>query len=187
LLYYFGMKPSMTLRLTLILTFLVSLIGAYFLLFSPEVIEKIYPQPIVLDIAHTQLAMVIGIFLIVFAAAALLGLVNPIKNASAIFILILMHFAAFVTDVVLLAQGTELPLRYLIPDMTYVLIICILLIRYYPTEPTAVDMTKTADQLVGAVQKQLKKEAKSVKQEVPQQKSESMFSKLKSKFNLKSK
>ena len=177
----------MTLRLTLILTFLVSVIAAYLLIFSPEVIQKVYPQQITLDVLHTQLAMVLGLFFMVFAAAALLGLVNPIKNASAIMILILMHFGAFVLDIVLLARGSELPLRYLVPDMTYMLVICILLIRYYPTEPVPVDMSKTADELVGAVQKQLKKEAKAERKEASQQKSEGMISKLKSKFSSKSK
>ena len=186
MLYYSGMKPSLTLKLTLILTFLTSLIGAYFLLFSPEIIEKIYPEPIVLDIVHTHLAMASGLFLIVFAAAAFLGLVNPIKNASAILLLILMHFAGFVTDIVLIAKGTVLPLRLLIPDMVYVLAICILLIRYYPSEPATVDISSTADQLVGAVKKQLKKE-KIEQPKAPQQKTWGFLDKIKSKFSSKSK
>jgi len=180
------MKPSMTLRLTLTLTFLVSVIAAYYFLFDPEIIQKVFPDT-TLDIVHTHLAILVGLFFIVFAAAALLGLINPIKNASAILILILLHFGGFVTDIVLLAKGTVLPLKYLFPDMAYTLIICIILIRYYPTEAPPVDMSKTADELVGAVQKQLKKEAKAERKEAPAQKSESWISKISSKLNLKSK
>lgn len=153
-------NSNATLRFTLLTVFVVNLLCTYIFLFKPGFMNIFYGMDGFPDIAHENLSTVIGVFLTVFTIGALLAFLRPIKNSGIVTMLILMHFSIFVLDVIFLAQDSPIPLLYLIPEMVYMLLICTLLIRSYPTEHAEVDLTKTADALVDTFEDRLKEREK---------------------------
>ena len=138
----------------------MNLLFVYLFLFDPERLNFFYGIEGFPDIAHRNLSMVLGVFLTVFTVGALLPFLRPVKHAGIVTVLILLHFAIFVLDVILLAQGSPIPLLYLVPEMAYMLVICTLLIRFYPVEIALPDLTKTADVLVDTFEDRLKEREK---------------------------
>ena len=148
------------LRVTLLVVFVMNFLFAYFFLFVPERLNFFYGLEGFPDVAHRNLSTVLGVFLVVFTIGAILAFLRPVKHAGIVTILILMHFSIFVLDVILLAQGSPIPLLYLVIEMGYMLIICTLFIRFYPVEITWPDLTKTADVLVDTFEDRLKEREK---------------------------
>ena len=140
-----------TLRVTLTLVITAHLAGAYVFFFAPELVAPAYAGSV-------HLALILGVLLLVLAVGAFLAILNPVKNASIVTMLIISHFAVFILDVVLLARGLDLPLEYTIPEMAYLLMVCALLIRSFPTPMRAQDLDHTANALMKVVKKNLKKE-----------------------------
>lgn len=83
------------------------------------------------DSMHEAMAMTLGVFSLVMAVGAGLAFLNPQGNASIITLLILLHFAVFIKDVVFLVEDA-FPATLLIPEMVYLIVVCIALIRYFP-------------------------------------------------------
>ncbi|MDD3897004.1 MAG: hypothetical protein PHU04_04175 [Candidatus Peribacteraceae bacterium] len=148
------------LRLTLLIVFVLNLLFVYLFLFAPEHLNFFYGIEGFPDIAHRNLSMVLGALLAAFTFGTFLPFFQPVKHAGVVAMLILMHFSIFVMDVILLAQGSPIPLLYLVPEMAYMLIICTLLIRFYPVEIALPDLTKTADVLVDTFEDRLKEREK---------------------------
>ena len=124
------MKQSIgTLRFVLALVFLVTLLAAYIFLSAPQFVLNFYEDVTQIDTAHVHLSMVTGAFLLVFAIGTLLAFLKPTKHAGTITLIILMHFAMFIIDVLIMARGTDLQLRYILPEIIYMLAVCTLLIR----------------------------------------------------------
>jgi|GEM_PF-866987 len=167
------MKQShVALRLTLLVVLLSLVITVLVLFGAPELIARFYPGTAFPDTAHRHLLMAIGAMSMVFTVGTLLAFFRPVKNAGIVTLLILMHFGIFVMDVVLLAQGTDLPWRYLLPEMAYALIVCTLLVRFYPVRTHGAELAETADVLVDTFQSKLKskeKQEEAVKREEERQ------------------
>ena len=119
------------LRLVLAIVAGANLYAAYLFFFTPEVISVWY-NLLPIDNVHRFLTMIIGALLSVFGLGALLALLRPAKYGAIIIMLLLMHFMIFVIDVIVLARG-EMPLRSVVPEMIYFLVVSTALVRWYPS------------------------------------------------------
>lgn len=119
-----------TLRLVLLTVCAANFYAAYLFFVTPEVIGDIY-QLEVLDNMHRFLTMNLGALLSAFGFGALIAFFRPIKYASVIITLLLMHFMVFVVDVVVLARG-QMPWEIIVPEMIYFLVVSTALVRWYP-------------------------------------------------------
>lgn len=152
------MKQSFgPLRLTLVFTALVFLLGAYMLTMYLETMLGYYGISTV-DVAHQHFAYIIGALLLAIACSSALASMRPLQNAATVLLLIFVHFAVFLAHGVMLVQGAAVPTTYIVAEMIYLICICTLLIRYFPTEIRAETLSKTADALVGVVQENLQKQ-----------------------------
>jgi hypothetical protein len=143
------------LRGVLLLVALSTFGYGYLLLFQPEIAGWYYDVEGYPDTAHVHLSMSVGVLLLVFAMGALLAMLRPARSSCMVIMLILFHFAIFLFDVVLLALGSVVPLWFMVPEMVYALIMCILLIRFFPVRDKS-DLAESAGLLVNAFQKQIK-------------------------------
>jgi len=128
------MQPHFrTLRLALTFTFLITLYFAYLMLLDPSILMEIYDVT-TFDTMHRYLSMVGGALMIVIAIGAGLAFLQPVKYAGIVTLLIIYHFARFVVDMILVAQG-DVPTTILLPEMVYFLLVCVALIRFFPVKP----------------------------------------------------
>jgi hypothetical protein len=148
------------LRAILLFVALATFGYGYLFLFEPGVIGWFFDIEGYPDVAHVHLSMSVGVLLLVFAIGALLAMFRPLKSGCMITMLILLHFAIFLFDVVLLAIGSVIPMWFLLPEMGYTLLVSILLIRFFPVRDNSVELSESAGQLVRAFKKQVKKEQK---------------------------
>ncbi len=125
------MKTSfVTLRLTLAVVIGLNLWFGYLYFFSPQEIAD-YLLLGQFDSVHQYFAMNTGASLFVLGLGALLAFFRPLKYGTLIILIILSYFAYFLLDVILAARGA-LPIKRLLPEMIFYLIVCTALIRYYP-------------------------------------------------------
>lgn len=118
------------LRLALLAVATVNLYVAYLFFFTPEVIGVWYTLPPI-DNVHRFLTMMLGALLSVFGLGALLAFIRPVRYAAIVIMLLLMHFAVFLIDVIVIARG-EMPWDALMPEIIYFLIVSTVLVRWYP-------------------------------------------------------
>lgn len=131
--YAYGMNSSTRLlRVTLAFTFVVTIFFAYVMLIDLGTFMDIYALQ-VLDPMHRYLVMIMGGTLLTLAIGMGLAFLQPVKYASIVLLIVLYHFARFIVDVVLLAQGA-LSVSILLPEMAYFLIISIALVRSFPVQ-----------------------------------------------------
>lgn len=150
----------MPLRVTLLIIAGVLLSMAWFCMAYPSFFTRFYQVTAFPDSAHSHLLIILGTLLLVYAAGAIFAAMRPVRNNGIVLLLIVLHFALFVVDIVLLARGAALPLRYVLPEMLYVLLMCTLLIRYYPVRDHGEELRETADVLVQTFQDRLRKDRK---------------------------
>ncbi len=107
-----------------------NLYAAYLFFFTPEIIGVWYglPPP---DNTQRYLTMVIGALLAAFGVGALVAMLRPIKYGAIIIMLLLMHFAIFLVDVIVLARG-QMQFSSIAPEMVYFLVVSTALVRWYP-------------------------------------------------------
>lgn len=162
----------MPLRVTLLAVAGVLLATAWFCMAYPRFFARFYQVTAFPDNAHSHLLIIVGTVLVVYAAGAVLAALRPVRNSGIVLLLIALHFAVFVTNIVLLARGAALPLRYALPEMLYVLLICTLLIRYYPVRDHGEELRETADVLVQTFHDRLRKDRKGDEEDVRKTKTE---------------
>lgn len=153
-------QSHVALRLTLLAVFLVLVLVQFLVFGVPEFFARFYPGTAFPDTAHRHFLMLIGALSMVFTVGTLLAFFRPVRNAGIVTLLILMHLGIFVLNVVLLAQGADLPWRYVLPEMVYALVICTLLVRFYPVRSRGEELAETADELVDTFQSKLKSKEK---------------------------
>lgn len=120
------------LRATLLALFAMNLAFAYLFLLDPSSLSRMYGE-VALDNMHLFLSMGFGSLLVALAIGAFLAFLSPVKNAAIILLLIIAYFSLFLTDVVVAAR-MQMPLRSLIPEMAFYLVIATLLIRFFPAQ-----------------------------------------------------
>ncbi len=160
-------QSFVALRLVLLGIAAVLLAFGYLFIFVPGFFGSFYSIEGFPDFAHTHLSMFAGVLLLVYGIGALLATVRPHRSTCMVMLLILLHFAVFIFDVVCLAQGQIVQLWYLLTEMVYALAVCVLLIRFFPVQAKA-DLSETAGVLVDAFQEQLKKREKAERKRKPQ-------------------
>lgn len=159
--YTFYMKqPFGALRGTLLLVTIGFVITAYACLLAPAWIGQFYEGISFPDPAHRHLCLILGALSIVMALGSLQAFLRPLKNAGIVSLLIVTHFSIFVVDVILLAQGTPVPFMALLVEMIYLVAVCALLVRFYPTEKRFKNLEETAEVLANVVKESMKKEEK---------------------------
>lgn len=125
-------RPFRTLSLTLILIALISALAAYFLVLFPDTAIQLYwDGPI--DNLHRSLAIALGAWILVTAVMAVMAFLKPLKHSGLVTLLIVTHFAIFTVDIVILARGF-LGSQLVFVEIAYVVIVCVLLVRFYPTD-----------------------------------------------------
>lgn len=120
------------LRITLLALFAMNLAFAYLFLLDPASLSRMYGE-VTLDNMHLFLSMGFGSLMIALAIGAFLAFLNPVKNAAIILLLIIAYFSLFLTDVIVVAR-VQMPLKSLIPEMAFYLVIATLLIRFFPSK-----------------------------------------------------
>jgi len=150
-------KPYSELRLLLIVIAAVKVLAAVLLLLFPAWVISFFAD-VTYDIGHQYLLMGLATFLIVLAIGSLLAMLRPLQNRGTITLLAIDHFAIFLLDLIILVRGSDISWYLLLPEMIYTLGVSVLLIRFFPVADYAAELRETADELVGQVRKNLKKE-----------------------------
>ncbi len=126
-------KPFRTLSFALLLIVLVCAVFAYQCIWYPaSVLSFFWVED--MDYLHHALMMYLGFWMIVTAVAAGIALYNPLKRKGIILVLIATHLSIAIGDIILLSQGQILGQRWFFFEITYMLIICALLVRFFPSE-----------------------------------------------------
>ena len=120
------------LRITLLALFAMNLAFAYLFLLDPASLSRMYGE-VVLDNMHLFLSMGFGSLMVALGIGAFLAFLNPVKNAAIVLLLIIAYFSLFLTDVIVAAR-VQMPLRALLPEMVFYLVVATLLIRFFPTQ-----------------------------------------------------
>jgi len=154
------------LRITLLVLFIMSLAFAYLFLLDPSSLSRMYGRE-ALDTMHLFLAMGFGSLMVTLAIGAFL---NPVKNAAIVLLLVVAYFSLFLTDVIVLARA-QMPLRSLIPEMVFYLVIATLLIRFFPSKEK---QKKEKNREVAAV-KTVKDPLEAVVEPLPEEKSKVQY------------
>ena len=157
------------LRITLLVLFIMSLAFAYLFLLDPSSLSRMYGRE-ALDTMHLFLAMGFGSLMVTLAIGAFLAFLNPVKNAAIVLLLVVAYFSLFLTDVIVLARA-QMPLRSLIPEMGFYLVIATLLIRFFPSKEK---QKKEKNREVAAV-KTVKDPLEAVVEPLPEEKSKVQY------------
>ena len=168
------------LRVTLAVSAIVMTLVAYLAFFRMEFFARFFLPPFP-DAAHVHLLFGAGAYTAVLAVGSIFAFFQPLKNSGIITMLLLSHFAFFLVDVVVLVQGSPLPVALLLSEMAYLLFMCILFIRFYPVPLSQESISGTADVLVDTIKKSLSSERRE------QQKKEKELLKLRKKMEEKKK
>ena len=111
-----------------------------------------------------------GSLMVTLAIGAFLAFLNPVKNAAIVLLLVVAYFSLFLTDVIVLARA-QMPLRSLIPEMVFYLVIATLLIRFFPSKEK---QKKEKNREVAAV-KTVKDPLEAVVEPLPEEKSKVQY------------
>lgn len=132
-------------RIILAIVATANFYAAYLFFFTPEIIGVWYQLPPI-DNAHRFLTMIVGALLSVFGLGALLAFFRPVKYATIVIMLLLMHFMIFLIDVIVLSRG-QMPWQSIIPEMVYFLIVSTALVRWYPIKKKQVKPVEVVEEV----------------------------------------
>lgn len=139
--------------LTLVALFLLGI--AYVLLLQPTLLIPVYGTGVA-GVINLHLMMVTGMLFTVLGIGAVLAILRPLKNASIVTMLIIAHFSMFTADVIVLAKGMNLSMWLMIPEMVYLVVVCVLMVRFFPTQLKFKSMEETAEQLAKELKTKMK-------------------------------